>query len=193
MTARTRPSWALCLPTRPSSGRRRRSSSGARRSPSSTKRRSSWRTTRCRSRTSRRTGTTSASARAATRRSARPACSRTCPELRSSMGRVHFAGTETAVHWNGYMDGAVEAGEREAFLVSKLLLKNDQVKPRAGARAPNELWREVEPPNAKVPPEPYPMTWLELNAPSLTTVVAVAALGSACVVAAATALFVLRV
>jgi monoamine oxidase len=25
-------------------------------------------------------------------------------------GRVHWAGTETAVHWNGYMDGAIEAG-----------------------------------------------------------------------------------
>jgi monoamine oxidase len=27
---------------------------------------------------------------------------------------VHWAGTETAVHWNGYMDGAIEAGERAA-------------------------------------------------------------------------------
>ncbi len=27
---------------------------------------------------------------------------------------LHFAGTETAIHWNGYMDGAVSAGERAA-------------------------------------------------------------------------------
>jgi hypothetical protein len=27
---------------------------------------------------------------------------------------VHWAGTETAVRWNGYMDGAVESGQRAA-------------------------------------------------------------------------------
>jgi monoamine oxidase len=27
---------------------------------------------------------------------------------------VHFAGTETADYWLGYMDGAVRAGERAA-------------------------------------------------------------------------------
>lgn len=30
------------------------------------------------------------------------------------MGRIYFAGTETATHWSGYMEGAVEAGERAA-------------------------------------------------------------------------------
>ncbi len=34
--------------------------------------------------------------------------------LRAPVGRVHWAGTETAVRWNGYMDGAIEAGERAA-------------------------------------------------------------------------------
>jgi monoamine oxidase len=34
--------------------------------------------------------------------------------LREPWGRVHFAGTETAVHWRGYFDGAVESGERAA-------------------------------------------------------------------------------
>jgi monoamine oxidase len=29
-------------------------------------------------------------------------------------GRVHWAGTETATYWNGYMDGAVRSGERAA-------------------------------------------------------------------------------
>ena len=35
-------------------------------------------------------------------------------ELRQPMGNVHFAGTETATEWSGYMDGAVQAGERAA-------------------------------------------------------------------------------
>jgi monoamine oxidase len=34
--------------------------------------------------------------------------------LRAPVGRVHWAGTETAVRWNGYMDGAVESGMRAA-------------------------------------------------------------------------------
>lgn len=34
--------------------------------------------------------------------------------LREPCGRVHFAGTETAVRWMGYLDGALEAGERAA-------------------------------------------------------------------------------
>lgn len=33
---------------------------------------------------------------------------------REPFGRVHVAGTESAVHWPGYMDGAIEAGERAA-------------------------------------------------------------------------------
>jgi monoamine oxidase len=36
------------------------------------------------------------------------------PWLRRRVGRVHFAGTETADYWLGYMDGAVRAGERAA-------------------------------------------------------------------------------
>lgn len=34
--------------------------------------------------------------------------------LRAPEGHLHFAGTETAEEWNGYMEGAVRAGEREA-------------------------------------------------------------------------------
>lgn len=33
---------------------------------------------------------------------------------RASAGRLHFAGTEAAIEWPGYMDGAIEAGERAA-------------------------------------------------------------------------------
>ena len=34
--------------------------------------------------------------------------------LRKPVGRIHWAGTETAEVWNGYMDGAVRSGERAA-------------------------------------------------------------------------------
>jgi monoamine oxidase len=34
--------------------------------------------------------------------------------IRRPFGRVHWAGTETATYWNGYMDGAVRSGERAA-------------------------------------------------------------------------------
>jgi monoamine oxidase len=37
--------------------------------------------------------------------------------LREPVGRIHWAGTETAEVWNGYMDGAVRSGERAAKVV----------------------------------------------------------------------------
>jgi monoamine oxidase len=36
------------------------------------------------------------------------------PLLRKPLGRIHWAGTETATYWNGYMDGAVRSGEEAA-------------------------------------------------------------------------------
>jgi len=36
------------------------------------------------------------------------------PALRRPLGRVHWAGTETATVWSGYMEGALQAGERVA-------------------------------------------------------------------------------
>ena len=35
-------------------------------------------------------------------------------ELRRPVGRIHWAGTETATAWAGYMDGAIESGQRAA-------------------------------------------------------------------------------
>ena len=32
--------------------------------------------------------------------------------LREPVGRIHFAGTETATEWTGYIEGALESGER---------------------------------------------------------------------------------
>lgn len=42
--------------------------------------------------------------------------------LRTPCGRIHFAGTETAERWMGYMDGAVESGLRAAREVLPLLV-----------------------------------------------------------------------
>ncbi|HKG35160.1 MAG TPA: FAD-dependent oxidoreductase [Solirubrobacterales bacterium] len=36
------------------------------------------------------------------------------PALRRPVGRIHWAGAETALVWNGYMDGAVGSGQRAA-------------------------------------------------------------------------------
>jgi monoamine oxidase len=38
--------------------------------------------------------------------------------MREAVGRIHFAGAETADVWNGYMDGAVRSGERAAAEVA---------------------------------------------------------------------------
>ncbi len=35
-------------------------------------------------------------------------------QLRTTFHHIHFAGTETAVRWNGYLDGAIESGYRTA-------------------------------------------------------------------------------
>ncbi|KAL4962692.1 putative flavin-containing amine oxidase [Aspergillus stella-maris] len=39
--------------------------------------------------------------------------------VRDPAGNLHFAGTETAVHWRGYMEGACESGERAGGEVIK--------------------------------------------------------------------------
>jgi monoamine oxidase len=36
------------------------------------------------------------------------------PSLRAPIGRIYWAGTETAEQWAGYMDGAVRSGLRAA-------------------------------------------------------------------------------
>ena len=36
------------------------------------------------------------------------------PALRRPVGRIHWAGTETAEHWTGYIDGAIDSGQRAA-------------------------------------------------------------------------------
>ena len=36
------------------------------------------------------------------------------PALRTPVGRIHWAGTETAEDWNGYIEGAIRSGDRAA-------------------------------------------------------------------------------
>ena len=43
--------------------------------------------------------------------------------VRTATGRIHFASTETAHDWTGYMDGAIRAGHRAASEVLKELGK----------------------------------------------------------------------
>jgi monoamine oxidase len=43
------------------------------------------------------------------------------PYLRLPHGRIHWAGTETADVWNGYLDGAVRSGKRAAAEVDAIL------------------------------------------------------------------------
>jgi monoamine oxidase len=59
------------------------------------------------------------------------------PAIREPIGRIHWAGTETATYWNGYMDGAVRSGERAAEEVAPLLgatPKKPRKKPRKRRR-----------------------------------------------------------
>lgn len=43
------------------------------------------------------------------------------PALRPPVGRIHWAGTETAHRWAGYIEGAIDSGERVAVEVSAAL------------------------------------------------------------------------
>jgi len=43
------------------------------------------------------------------------------PALRRPVGRIHWAGTETATVWAGYIDGAIQSGERAAREVLEVL------------------------------------------------------------------------
>jgi monoamine oxidase len=53
--------------------------------------------------------------------------------LREPAGRVHWAGTETATRWMGYMDGAIQSGKRAAAEV--LRSEGAGIAEAAGARA----------------------------------------------------------
>ncbi|XP_048192472.1 amine oxidase [flavin-containing] B [Perognathus longimembris pacificus] len=95
--------------------------------------------------------------------------------LRQPVGKIFFAGTETAAHWSGYMEGAVEAGERSAREILHAMGKIPE----------DEIW-QPEPESVDVPALPITTTFLERNLPSVpgllrligfTTIFSAAALG----------------
>ncbi|KAG8185755.1 hypothetical protein JTE90_000738 [Oedothorax gibbosus] len=64
--------------------------------------------------------------------------------LREPIDRLYFAGTETAVKWSGYMEGAIEAGERAAreILYSMGKITRDQI----WLKEPqSQMWTKFEP------------------------------------------------
>lgn len=78
------------------------------------------------------------------------------PYLRVPVGRIHFAGTECATNWAGYMNGAVQSGERAAREVMAAL-----------GRLPADQIEQIEPNSVEYPPEgPFDASLLEQFAPS---------------------------
>uniref|UniRef100_A0A8C8IFQ1 Amine oxidase n=1 Tax=Oncorhynchus tshawytscha TaxID=74940 RepID=A0A8C8IFQ1_ONCTS len=76
--------------------------------------------------------------------------------IRKPVGRLYFAGTETATEWSGYMEGAVQAGERaarevRAFIIIIIII---------------HIW-QTEPESKEVPPLPFVTTFWERNLPSV--------------------------
>ncbi|XP_070537819.1 amine oxidase [flavin-containing]-like [Ptychodera flava] len=76
--------------------------------------------------------------------------------LREPVGRLYYAGTETATDWSGYMEGAIQAGER----ASREILH------QMGRISADQIWQE-EPPNPHVPVLPFHTTFMERNLPSV--------------------------
>lgn len=76
--------------------------------------------------------------------------------LREPVGRMYFAGTETATVWSGYMEGAIQAGERAAREILHTM----------GKIKKDEIWRN-EPVAQDVPDIPFERTWWDRNQPSV--------------------------
>ncbi|XP_066033146.1 amine oxidase [flavin-containing] A-like [Chamaea fasciata] len=75
--------------------------------------------------------------------------------IRQPFDRIYFAGTETAIQWSGYMEGAVQAGERAAREVLHSM----------GKISKGEIWMP-EPESKDVPALPFTTTFWERNLPS---------------------------
>ncbi|XP_019617023.1 PREDICTED: amine oxidase [flavin-containing] B-like [Branchiostoma belcheri] len=77
-------------------------------------------------------------------------------ELRTPFGRMFFAGTETAVGWSGYMEGAIQAGERAAA----------EILCQMGRLQPSEVWT-AEPENEDCIALPFESSLTERYLPSV--------------------------
>uniref|UniRef100_A0A8C1IIE8 Amine oxidase n=1 Tax=Cyprinus carpio TaxID=7962 RepID=A0A8C1IIE8_CYPCA len=76
--------------------------------------------------------------------------------LREPVGRLYFAGTETATEWSGYMEGAVQAGERASREILCTM----------GKLHASQIWQS-EPESLDVPARPFVTTFWERNLPSV--------------------------
>ncbi|KAG9271095.1 amine oxidase [flavin-containing] [Astyanax mexicanus] len=76
--------------------------------------------------------------------------------LREPVGRLYFAGTETATEWSGYMEGAVQAGERATREILCAM----------GKLHSSQIW-QPEPESMDVPAFPFETTFWERNLPSV--------------------------
>ncbi|KAM9487174.1 amine oxidase [flavin-containing] [Clarias gariepinus] len=76
--------------------------------------------------------------------------------LREPVGRLYFAGTETSTEWSGYMEGAVQAGERASREVLVAM----------GKLHSTQIW-QTEPASPDVPALPFVTTFWERNLPSV--------------------------
>ncbi|XP_056286787.1 amine oxidase [flavin-containing] [Pseudoliparis swirei] len=97
--------------------------------------------------------------------------------LREPVGRLYFAGTETATEWSGYMEGAVQAGERAAREVLCALNIINQ----------SQIW-QTEPESLEVPALPFDTSFWERKLPSVGGLLKLVGVSSFLSVAAAAGL-----
>ncbi|XP_063811696.1 amine oxidase [flavin-containing]-like isoform X2 [Pseudophryne corroboree] len=76
--------------------------------------------------------------------------------LRQPFGRIFFAGTETATEWSGYLEGAIQAGERA---VREILFD-------LGKIPESDIWMP-EPQSLDIPALPIATTFWERSLPSV--------------------------
>lgn len=77
--------------------------------------------------------------------------------IREPVGRLFFAGTETATHWSGYINGAIQAGERAA----KEVLNAQGIVPK------ERIWEPEAPCDDVIPEIPFKDTFMEKHLPSV--------------------------
>uniref|UniRef100_G3MP60 Amine oxidase n=1 Tax=Amblyomma maculatum TaxID=34609 RepID=G3MP60_AMBMU len=77
--------------------------------------------------------------------------------IREPVGRLFFAGTETASQWSGYINGAIQAGERAA----KEVLHAQGIIPK------ERIWEPEAPCDDVIPEIPFTDTFWEKHLPSV--------------------------
>ncbi|XP_014675035.1 PREDICTED: amine oxidase [flavin-containing] A-like [Priapulus caudatus] len=93
--------------------------------------------------------------------------------LREPFGDIYFAGTESATYWSGYMEGAIQAGERAAREVLAAM----------GTENPSNI-DPIEPADADVSDTFIGPSRLELMLPSLGALLTLSSIGGAVIACA---------